>query len=330
MRILSLFSGIGAFENALMNTNIKHEIINFSEIYKPAIRSYCELHNTTEDQNLGDITKVNPKVIDDFDLMSYGFPCQSFSIMGNKRGFCDPKNGGLFFSSMKIVKEKQPKYLIAENVPGLLSNDNGNTFKTILRTLNELGYRNKFKVLNSSNFDIPQDRNRVFIVSIRKDIEQKFNFSLNLKTTNKRVRDIIDFKIKDRIVNKDLIEYLDNEYTIRNKTNLLFDGCSEGIFEHGWTAHRLYTIHGISPTLTTGNGPPYFLEIRGGLVGKERLRLQGFTDSDYNKIKNLVSESELAYMAGNSITVNILEDIFRNLFDEEYINNRKDVLDYWI
>ena len=97
--------------------------------------------------------------------------------MGNKHGFCDIKTGGLFFDSMKIVKEKLPKYLIAENVPGLLSNDNGNTFKIILKTLNKLGYRNKYKLLNSSNFGVPQDRNRVFIVSIRKDVEQKFNFS---------------------------------------------------------------------------------------------------------------------------------------------------------
>ena len=256
--------------------------------------------------------------------------CQSYSIAGKRLGMDDPKNGNLFYESMKIVKKKQPKYLIAENVLGLKTIDNGDTFKIILKTLNKLGYKNYWKVLNSSFFGVPQNRNRVFIVSIRKDVKHNFHFPVMKKTT-KQVKDIVDFTVKDRIINKDLIPYLNKKYYIKpNKTNKVFDGCQQGIFNSGWTLHRLYTIHGISPTLTTSNGSPYFYEIGGGLVGKERLRLQGFTDKDYNKIKNLVSESEIAYMAGNSITINILENIFKNLLDEVYINNRKDVLTNWM
>jgi len=330
IKVLSLFSGIGAFESALRNTGIKHEVVNFSEIYQPAIRSYCKLYNITEDQNLGDITQVNPGDIEDFDLLSYGFPCQSYSIAGKRLGMDDPRNGNLFYESMKIVKKKQPKYLIAENVLGLKTIDNGDTFKIILETLNKLGYKNYWKVLNSSFFGVPQDRNRVFIVSIRKDVKHNFHFPVMKKTT-KQVKDIIDFTVKDRIINKDLIPYLNKKYYIKpNKTNKVFDGCQQGIFNSGWTLHRLYTIYGLSPTLTTSNGPPYFDEIAGGLVGKERLRLQGFTDKDYDKIKDLVSESEIAYMAGNSITINILKNIFKNLLDKEYINSRRDVLNNWI
>ena len=227
-------------------------------------------------------------------------------------------------------QEKKPKYLIAENVQGLLTIDNGRTFKTILDHLNELGYKNYYKVLNSSNFNIPQNRNRVFIVSIRKDIKQRFNFPVYMKKTNKKIINILDMKVKNRPIIKDLIKYFDKKYfKVNYKNGLLFDGCNEGYFNSGWTLHRIYTIYNISPTLTTSNLTPHFYEIGGTLTGKERLRLQGFTDKDYNKISNLVSENELAYMTGNSITVNILENIFKNLLDEEYINNRQEVLNGW-
>lgn len=254
--------------------------------------------------------------------------CQSFSIAGKRLGMNDPKNGNLFYESMKIVKEKKPKYLIAENVKGLKNHDDGNTFKIILSTLNNLGYKNYYKILNSSFFDVPQNRERVFIISVRNDIKDKFHFPVMIKTS-KKVKDIIDLTVKNRIINKDLIPYLDKNYYIKYNTNKVFDGCQTGIFDDGWTGHRLHTIHGISPTLTKSDSGPYFLEIAGALVGKERLRLQGFTDKDYNKIKNVVSENQLHQLTGNSITVNVLEGIFRNLFDKEYINNRTDLISNW-
>lgn len=328
IKLLSLFSGIGAFESALKNLNMDHEVVNFSEIYQPAIDSYCKLYNTTEDQNLGDITKVNPSLIDDFDLMSYGFPCTSFSIAGKRLGMDDPKTGNLFYESMKIVKEKKPKYLIAENVKGLKNHDDGNTFKIILDTLKKLGYQNYHKVLNSSFFGIPQNRERVFIISVRNDIKDEFHFPV-MTETSKKVKDIIDFTIKDRIINKDLIPHLDKNYYIKYNTNKVFDGCQIGVFKDGWTTHRLHTIYGISPTLTKSDPGPYFLEISGALVGKERMRLQGFTDEDYDKIKGVVSENQLHQLTGNSITVNVLEGIFRNLFDKEYVNSRIDLISNW-
>ena len=331
MKLLSLFSGIGAFESALKNIDIEYETINFSEIYKPSILSYCKIHNESKDKNLGDITKVDPKTLEDFDLMSYGFPCQCYSIMGKRKGFDDIERGGLFHESMRIVKEKKPKYLIAENVTGLLSIDEGRTFKIILDYLNKLGYKNYYKVLNSSYFDIPQNRNRIFIVSIRKDIKQNFSFPIYMKKTNKKVIDIIDSKIKDRLISKDMIQYFDKKYFTNKYTNgKLFDGCNDGIFNSGWQIHRIYTIHDISPTLTTTNTTPHFYEIGGVLVGKERMRLQGFTDADYDKIRGITTEEQIGYMTGNSITINILESIFKNLFDKEHIEGRKELLSNWI
>ena len=330
LKLLSLFSGIGAFEKALNNINLEYEIINFSEIYKPAISCYCKLYNTSEDDNIGDITNVDPKKIEDFDLMTYGFPCQSFSSMGLRNGFGDSKNGNLFFESMKIVKEKKPKYLIAENVMGLLSNDNGKSFKIILEILNKLGYKNYYKILDSSNFNIPQMRKRIFIISIRKDVPQNFGFPITRKT-NKTVSDIIDHKITDRYISPELEQYCNEKYcSKRNKNkNNLFDGYSLGYFKSGFLDYKIYTIHSQSPTITTPMTRPTFFEINGCLTGKERLRLQGFDDNDYNKIKKIVNETQLGYLTGNSITVTVLESILKNLCDEKYINNRQQFLSDW-
>jgi len=157
MKYLSLFSGIGGFE---LGIGKRAECIGFSEIDKYAIQIYKKHFNH---KNYGDITKIIAKELPDFDLIVGGFPCQSFSIAGKRLGFKDTR-GTLFFDIARIIKEKRPKYLLLENVKGLLSHDNGRTFRTILSTLNELGYDIQWQVLNSKNFGVPQNRERVFIV----------------------------------------------------------------------------------------------------------------------------------------------------------------------
>ena len=173
MKYLSLFSGIGGFELGIQqvyeqNNKIKSKeqsekvlcstdrstplCIGYSEIDKYAIQIY-EKH--FKHKNYGDITKINPKELPDFDLVVGGFPCQSFSIAGKRLGFNDTR-GTLFFDIARIIKEKRPKYLLLENVKGLLSHDNGNTFRTILSTIDELGYDFQWQVLNSKNFGVPQ------------------------------------------------------------------------------------------------------------------------------------------------------------------------------
>lgn len=212
LRVLSLFSGIGAFEKALNNLNINYKLIAYSEFDKWASQSYSLIHNASEDLNLGDINKVNEKEIPDFELMTYGFPCQSFSVQGKKLGFDDPEKGNLFFESMRIAREKNPKYMIAENVKGLVGYDKGRTFKTILNTLDWLGYNNYHKVLNSANFDTPQSRERLFIVSIRKDVDKcLFKFSEG-ELTDKTVKHILEKSIKNREVTPSLRDYFNEQY----------------------------------------------------------------------------------------------------------------------
>ena len=151
-----MFSGIGGFE---LGIGDKAECIGYSEIDKYAIQIY---EQQFKHKNYGDATKINPEELPDFDLLVGGFPCQAFSIAGKRAGFNDTR-GTLFFDIARIAKEKRPKYLLLENVKGLLSHDGGRTYKTILSTLTELGYDIQALVLNSKNFGVPQNRERVFI-----------------------------------------------------------------------------------------------------------------------------------------------------------------------
>lgn len=161
MRIFSTFSGIGGFELGAHAADQTIEFVGYSEIDKYAIKVY-EKHFKGVPA-YGDITKINAKELPDFDCLVGGFPCQAFSIAGKRRGFEDTR-GTLFFDLARILREKQPRYFVFENVKGLLSHDSGNTFRTIIATIDELGYDCQWQVLNSKNFGVPQNRERVYIV----------------------------------------------------------------------------------------------------------------------------------------------------------------------
>ncbi len=135
--------------------------VGYSEIDRYAIEIYQK--HFPEHKNYGDITKIKPNKLPDFDLLVGGFPCQAFSIAGKRKGFEDTR-GTLFFDIARILRSKKPRLILLENVKGLLSHDNGNTFKTIISTLTKLGYDIQWQVLNSKNFGVPQNRERVFII----------------------------------------------------------------------------------------------------------------------------------------------------------------------
>lgn len=160
IKYLSLFSGIGGFELGIQNSNIEMECVGFAEIDKYAISIYQR--NFPTHRNLGDVTKIRTEDLPDFDFLVGGFPCQAFSVAGKRRGFDDTR-GTLFFEIARILKDKRPRYFLLENVRGLLSHDKGQTFKTILGVLSDLGYNVQWTLLNSADFQVPQRRERVFI-----------------------------------------------------------------------------------------------------------------------------------------------------------------------
>lgn len=181
IKVLSLFTGIGAFEKALERLGIDYELVGFSEIDKFAIKSYCAIHNVPEDKNLGDITKMDIDKIPNFDLLTWGFPCQDISIAGRMEGIKEGTRSELYYEGYKILKAKMPKISIIENVKNLTSKMFKEQFNSILNDISELGYNNYWKVLNAKDFGIPQNRERVFIIYLyflwcfsKKQIENKF------------------------------------------------------------------------------------------------------------------------------------------------------------
>ena len=161
VRVFSMFTGIGGFELGIEQSDINTELVGYAEIDKFAISIFEK--QFTGVTNYGDATAITASNLPDFDLLVGGFPCQAFSIAGKQQGFSDTR-GTLFFDIARICAEKRPRYLVLENVKGLLSHDGGQTFQRILRVLADLGYRVEWQVLNSKNFVVPQNSERVFIV----------------------------------------------------------------------------------------------------------------------------------------------------------------------
>lgn len=214
MKILSLFSGIGAFEKALDYLNINYELVNYCEIDKYASKAYSLIHNVSENMNLGDITKVDTsKLPKDIDLITYGFPCQDISLAGKQQGMFNndgsKTRSGLFFEALRIIEDTKPKIAIAENVKNLVSKKFNAQFQTVLQSLEEAGYNNYWKVLNAKDFGIPQNRERVFIVSIREDIDPgsfEFPKPFELKL---RLKDMLEDEVDEKYFLSDkMIEYI--------------------------------------------------------------------------------------------------------------------------
>ncbi|NCU30406.1 DNA (cytosine-5-)-methyltransferase [Candidatus Saccharibacteria bacterium] len=167
----SLFSGVGAFEEALQDLGIPYELAFFCEFDKYATQAYCQAHDIDISRNLGDITTVNLEDLPTgLDLVTYGFPCQDISVAGKGKGFAhngEQTRSGLFYNAMDIIETIEPKIAIAENVKNLVSKKFTEEFAVVLGSLELAGYENSWKVLNSCDYGIPQNRQRVFIVSLK-------------------------------------------------------------------------------------------------------------------------------------------------------------------
>ena len=255
MKLLSLFSGIGAPEAALKRMGVDYELVGFSEIDKYAARSYCAIHGVDESLNLGDITKIDEeKLPKDIDLVTWGFPCTDISNAGLRKGFFD-ENGnktrsGLFFDGLRIIQATQPKVSLIENVKALTGKKFKNEFELVLRSLEEAGYVNHWKVLNAADFGVPQNRERVFIVSIRKDLDDGsfifpdgFNLVLKLK-------DVLEKRVPEKFYLSDVM--IDGFERHRKR-------CAEQGNSFGWaTTDR----QGITACLQTKSDRPFSTYIK--------------------------------------------------------------------
>lgn len=362
LRVLELFGGIGACSEALSQLGIEYEIADYVEIDEYAVKSFNAIHGT--DFKPQDITKWNKDIQVDFIL--HGSPCQDFSVAGKNAGG-DEGSGtrsSLLYETLRIVQNLAPKYVIWENVKNLLSKKHRHNFDAYLKRMEDLGYKNYYQVLNAKDYGVPQNRERVFTISILGGGEFKFPEPFEL---TKRLKDILEDKVDEKyyISTRQLNGMATTNYASYKLSKLLkdkestadtikarFEGCLQlveqplnlkqklcnrlidehvvkggEIINHSYTTSEqrntldkyIETADGTSPTLTTR--PDILGYVEGGkqlnirkLTPKECWRLMGFSDDSFEKAAKVNSNAQLYKQAGNSICVDVLKQIFKELF----------------
>lgn len=318
LKVLSLFSGIGAYERALENLKINTEVINYCEILKDKSKAYSILHNIPELKNLWDVTNIDTSKLDDFDLLVYSPPCQSFSLAGKMQGLEDLR-GTLFYDSLKVIRGKKPKYCIMENVDNLAQQFKDD-FDAMIESLESLGYNNYWKIINARDF-IPQNRNRVYLVSIRKDIDNgEFEFPVGNDTRHwKDVVDLTDGRSltgrQQRMV--DFARGLNNEEGVKLEGQVQFDNAVITLRQSGLRFQNNREHPTITAFYGKGGGNFTMLAVDGKITGitpRNCFKLMGFEFEDSELLtKNGFSVSSQYVMAGDSVCVPVLEGIFRSL-----------------
>lgn len=346
---VSLFSGIGGFEEGAKHSKIKTNIVFSSEIDKFASDSY--LANFPDSNLQGDITKIDVQDIPEHDLLVAGFPCQAFSIAGKREGFEDKTRGTLFFDIVRILKSKRPKYILLENVKNLISHDRSRTIHVILESLADLGYTLDFSVVNSREAGVPQNRDRTYIVGIldykqeiyHDDFRNKkinnmkselnmfgfksFNFFATLKFEEKEMylEDALEDSVEDRYyfdtnAVKDYLKDLaftefENEHRILKHLDV-----PREVINDNERQRRVYSIKGLSPTLLARSDTTKILlkednryKIR-KLSPVENLRVQGFNTEFIENIKlTNVSDTQLYKQSGNAVSPPVITGIMNHL-----------------
>ena len=313
LKVLSLFSGIGAFEKAMDNLDIAWELVGYSEIDNAASRVYSAVHGVPESLNLGDITKIDETALPkDIDLITYGFPCQDISVQGSMTGLFNSDGSrtrsGLFFDALRIIQATRPRYAIAENVKNLLSPRFEEQFAAIIDGLDAAGYNSYWRVLNAKDSGVPQNRERVFIVSIRKgDDPGNFRFAPDLRSLE-RLEDILENETEVRIDGLRLsCPYTDTAVAAAYRGRYV-DG--------GRTAQRLEVSDREYANALTGVKKDSMVALHGEcryFTELERFRLMGFEDSDYYKAAMVATKTQLVKQTGNSIVVPVAERVLDSL-----------------
>ena len=248
IRVFEAFAGYGSQSIALRNLGIEHEVVAISEIDKYAIKAYEAIHGPTN--NLGDISKIDPKDIPQHDLFTYSFPCQDISVAGKQAGLDEGTRSGLLYECEKIIEYCRPKYLLLENVKNLVGKKFKADFDKWLEYLEGLGYTNYWQVLNAKNYGVPQNRERVFVVSILGEHEP-FEWPTPIPL-EKCIPDILEdevdekYYLSDDRVKEMLLTYKDN-YKKKNSNEI------QQITYPKFSQQRVYSCNGITPTIAAGN-----------------------------------------------------------------------------
>lgn len=265
LRVFEAFAGYGSQSIALRNIGVDYEVVAISEIDKYAIQAYEAIHGKVN--NLGDISKIKVEDIPEHDLFTYSFPCQDISVAGRMEGIEKGQTrSGLLYECERIIEGKKPKYLLLENVKNLVGKKFKSQFDEWLKYLEGLGYTNYWKVLNAKDYGVPQNRERVFVVSILGEHElYKFPSKIEL---NKRVKDVLEENVdakyylsedtvKNFVPNKNFIEILSNSEKYHEEDVEQYNSNTVklgSVYPSGGQNGNIYSDEGIVPTISAGIG----------------------------------------------------------------------------
>ncbi len=323
-KFIDLFAGIGGFHYALKSFGA--ECVFSSEIDKKASDIYELNHNL---KPFGDITKIKEEDIPKHDILCGGFPCQAFSISGKQKGFEDTR-GTLFFDIARIVNYHKPKILFLENVKNFAKHDNGKTLKVVLETLRKMNYTVHYKVLNTSKFGLPQNRERIYIIAFNNLEFDEINFMFPIQNLISSLTDILENEPKDgKVVKREDIEFHKQYYPTKNmfgEIDLLNKPIQIGKVNKGGQGERIYHPLGHAITLSAyggGVGSKTGLYKVNGKIRKlsprECARLQGYPESFlFHK-----SVAEAHKQFGNSVSINVLQYIIKEIINTIEVNNEQ-------
>ena len=351
LKVVSLFSGIGGFEEGIKKAKINYEVVFASEIDEHAKKSYSA--NFDSSNLYGDITTINEKDIPAHDLLIGGFPCQSFSIAGKQKGFEDTR-GTLFFDVARILNEKKPKYVLLENVKNLISHNQGKTIKKILSTLNDIGYTVDFTVINSNEAGVPQNRDRTYICGIyggkpETYVKDNRNIRVNSLKEELNVNGFRGFNFFDKVVFNNSKKYIDNIVETEVEDKYYFDSVAIKdflinnditdskkhenkiikLFDLPREVHndlerqrRVYSTKGISPTVLARSDSTKILVEENGvkkvrkITPQENFYIQGFGKKFVKNIENTgMSATQMYKQSGNAVSPPVIAGIVKTIFN---------------
>ena len=309
IKVFEAFSGYGSQSIALERLGIEHKVVGISEIDKNAIKAYYALHS--EDiPNFGDISKINPEDLPEFDLFTYSFPCQSLSLSGKLEGLERGKTrSGLLYECERIIEYCKPKYLLMENVKNLVGKKFKPQFDDWLKYLESLGYSNQWFILNAKDFGVPQNRERVFCISV---LDEEIDLKIEYKG---------DFLNLEDVLEKNVGEYYKSKQQFENLP-LKGNGASRGRLneEKKWIQRLELRNDGLVNTLTSAKKDNIIIEngYARYLTERESFKLMGLYEEEIMKISQSGVSVNMQYkLAGNSIVIPVLMEIFRPLFEKE-------------
>jgi DNA (cytosine-5)-methyltransferase 1 len=323
LKVFTAFSGYDSQCMALDKLNINYDLVGWSEIDKNAIKAHNAVYPQWVDCNYGDISKIDWSQVPDFDLFTYSSPCTDFSTAGKMAGGEEGSgtHSSLLWECRKAILAKKPKYLLFENVKNVIGKRFVKTFEKWKNELHSYGYTNYVAVLNASNYNVAQNRERLFMISILND-EKGYSFPTPIEL-NKSIKDYLqnekvddNFYLSDTLVKRCIDRGIKKEYSA-NKINVV---SNFKICKH--CCGRVININGISPTVMENHGDavtiiedlsnPYSIR---KLTPREMFRLMGVNDLYIDKILATdICRGQLYKLAGNSIVVDVLENLFKNLF----------------